>query len=804
MEKIKINNFRKIKDTWEMDLAPITFLTGTNNSGKSSVLKALMMLSDFSLSKNHLELAFNGSNARKHKVDRFSNAANWNNDENKNIEIEFEHKNYNIELNFMPQAKVRNAVPLKGKLALLKMARINDSACFELKHDGGDDYLLKVDDLFFEKGFNEKGGNSNTDELQEANKNLQFIEEEIKKIEVFHNSQISNVDYSKQIDLAESIKSDSMFLNKEHGLTALIIVNFNILKFILMSFEHHDKWPNLELLDLRVIALYLNTPESVLRKYLENKEMSVVNEYMVTNQAFRLLVGEFFVDGVEDKRILSNELLERIENIIRNIDDLNMDSSFTNKTKQLLETVSADIKKMITFIPSKAQKEKFNRNQQTLNRLRSELLKLKSQNVSEKGIKAHRERILKYSRSIQNKVLERQRILPAYHKSLIEFTNKLETVRDELKPIELGLNDFFYKQGALLDEVTKKGKEVSLQIQKYEIQERDSIIQKTELSKLKERKKKIQSVIKSLNKEVVVVNEKDKHFYTSSFSELELDTSEPTVDRIVREVLEKYFESSEAKKKEGSIDLKTETNQLAKFGDHIMDVLSFSVNHLSPHRNSQTRLYVNDDTSSDIYELISNHANHPIVRNSIAGKFLKKWMNQFDIGINYRIKSIEGIASIIEIQEQEEGKWLNLVDKGFGAGQVFTILLRIAQSIDSKLNQTQLILIEEPEANLHPRLQSKLSQLFHDVYIEYGIHFVVETHSEYLIRKSQLIGLENDYFSDDGIANPFKVFYFQKEEGVYEMEYTAEGRFNRDFGEGFYDEATNITMKALKLGRRKR
>ena len=40
MDKIKISNFRKVKGTWDLNLAPVTFFTGTNNSGKSSVLKS--------------------------------------------------------------------------------------------------------------------------------------------------------------------------------------------------------------------------------------------------------------------------------------------------------------------------------------------------------------------------------------------------------------------------------------------------------------------------------------------------------------------------------------------------------------------------------------------------------------------------------------------------------------------------------------------------------------------------------------------------------------------------------------------
>ncbi len=46
--------------------------------------------------------------------------------------------------------------------------------------------------------------------------------------------------------------------------------------------------------------------------------------------------------------------------------------------------------------------------------------------------------------------------------------------------------------------------------------------------------------------------------------------------------------------------------------------------------------------------------------------------------------------------------------------------------------------------------------------------------------------------------NPFKIVYFHKEEGPYEMEFTEQGKFNKDFGPGFYDEAGSLTLKMIK------
>ena len=41
----------------------------------------------------------------------------------------------------------------------------------------------------------------------------------------------------------------------------------------------------------------------------------------------------------------------------------------------------------------------------------------------------------------------------------------------------------------------------------------------------------------------------------------------------------------------------------------------------------------------------------PIKVNTEAEMFLKHWMEVFDIGIDYRITSIQGLATIIEIKE---------------------------------------------------------------------------------------------------------------------------------------------------------
>ena len=52
--RLRLKNFRVFKNSTEFEFAPITVLTGTNNSGKSSVFKALSLLTE-NARKNSLE-----------------------------------------------------------------------------------------------------------------------------------------------------------------------------------------------------------------------------------------------------------------------------------------------------------------------------------------------------------------------------------------------------------------------------------------------------------------------------------------------------------------------------------------------------------------------------------------------------------------------------------------------------------------------------------------------------------------------------------------------------------------------------
>ena len=87
--------------------------------------------------------------------------------------------------------------------------------------------------------------------------------------------------------------------------------------------------------------------------------------------------------------------------------------------------------------------------------------------------------------------------------------------------------------------------------------------------------------------------------------------------------------------------------------------------------------------------------------------------------------------------------------------------------------------------------------MFLEAYQKYNIQFIIETHSEYLIRKTQVFVARRNYKNEETMSkkNPFKVYYVPRGDEPYEMKFTTTGRFSTKFGKGFYDEASELAFK---------
>ncbi len=180
--------------------------------------------------------------------------------------------------------------------------------------------------------------------------------------------------------------------------------------------------------------------------------------------------------------------------------------------------------------------------------------------------------------------------------------------------------------------------------------------------------------------------------------------------------------------------------------------------------------------------------------------FVEEWMDKFEIGDSFEINFISGEAYQCRVVDRDRDVKTHLSDMGMGSLQLMQLFFKIASILrQNKLKTRGLnLIVEEPEISLHPFLQSKLADFFYEVNEEYGIKFIVETHSEYIIKNSQVIGVEKDLLiNQEYNPNPFKIYYFHIKDGPYEMTLDSSGRFIKKFGEGFTDVSRKLTRKLL-------
>lgn len=206
-----------------------------------------------------------------------------------------------------------------------------------------------------------------------------------------------------------------------------------------------------------------------------------------------------------------------------------------------------------------------------------------------------------------------------------------------------------------------------------------------------------------------------------------------------------------------------------------------------------------------------------LVKKGGTGNYVNRWLKTFGIADSIEVVgTVEGIGIMVYLNKGGE-KHL-LADEGYGITQLVSLFLQMEniiiegmhgeeienedtfESTYKTYNSHRFIAIEEPEIHLHPKYQSLLADMFVEAYQNYNIHFIIETHSEYLIRKLQVLVADKE---NKLTPNDVSLNYVDKDEnGIStnrKIEILEDGRLSEPFGPGFFDEATGLSMHLLKM-----
>lgn len=237
------------------------------------------------------------------------------------------------------------------------------------------------------------------------------------------------------------------------------------------------------------------------------------------------------------------------------------------------------------------------------------------------------------------------------------------------------------------------------------------------------------------------------------------------------------------------------------FKEAAKDIMRVDEFHYVEAHNATHKNFVNIEDKDDfLSQTLSKFLREGVDKDKKSKRFVEKWLNEFNIASTYSFQTLyEDIVVVNLLDNKNKPKTLG--SYGTGSIQLFILLLQIATAMHS--SKSIIMFLEEPEQNLHPALQSKLADLFYEVWKDANgkIRFIVETHSEYLVRRLQVIAAEKikSGVSVEEINEDFKVYYFPEDGTPYSMDFQRNGCFKESFGRGFFDEAGNSYRALFKL-----
>lgn len=240
--------------------------------------------------------------------------------------------------------------------------------------------------------------------------------------------------------------------------------------------------------------------------------------------------------------------------------------------------------------------------------------------------------------------------------------------------------------------------------------------------------------------------------------------------------------------------------------------LSFRLNntYVSSNRFETKRSYSFSD-NTDFTNLLKQVEYSSSDSKEACKEFISEWIKRFEIADELVLRPDPETGNFKAYLRNGEVETL-LADYGLGTNQLLPVIFSLgihSSYYDIAYNLKLLprtVVIEEPEANLHPAMQSKLADLFVDASKKFKIQIIVETHSEYLIRKLQyLVADKNCDLKSEDVA----IYYFYKPnhpsvlngevKQVEKIEIDEFGVLSKEFGTGFFDEALNWKFELLKL-----
>ena len=176
---------------------------------------------------------------------------------------------------------------------------------------------------------------------------------------------------------------------------------------------------------------------------------------------------------------------------------------------------------------------------------------------------------------------------------------------------------------------------------------------------------------------------------------------------------------------------------------------------------------------------------------SIEKKILE-WLQRLDLIDSYRLEPNLNEKGRYEfyMTKHKGGPEVRFTDVGFGVSQVLPVLTHCYRPPEGSI-----LIIEQPEAHLHPKAQSELADVLIDVVKNRKVQIIFESHSEHLLHRLTRRIAEEEISADD-----MALYSCQINEGVSEIEPLEMDEYGNisNWPQNFFGD---VTGELIKQGR---
>ena len=166
------------------------------------------------------------------------------------------------------------------------------------------------------------------------------------------------------------------------------------------------------------------------------------------------------------------------------------------------------------------------------------------------------------------------------------------------------------------------------------------------------------------------------------------------------------------------------------------------------------------------------------------------WLSYLGVIDQVHVNDRGNVGYDLQVKNSSDEKLQDLIHVGVGVSQVLPIVVSLLMS-----GNDDVLIFEQPELHLHPKIQSRLCDLFLAI-TSSGRQCIVETHSEYIINRLRLRIAQS---INDDLMNKSSLYFINKDSGVSDFVKVEINRFGAipNWPKEFFDQSEREIEKIL-------